>query len=112
MSIKEIQSAITDLMVDDESITTVGNCRSAAERIFSVANAANLSEPRAEISLIVNKKSSDPYDPDVHYALKAESREGVLWVNTVPTPGYPEYNRITNKPPGLIGKMIETDKVI
>ncbi len=97
---------------EDDRLTTPGECRYFATNGKRIAETADKTPPRCRIDVLVYP---DPLvgsdDEGVHYALRAVSPDGTLWVNLVPAPGFPQINQIIDRPFGLFFSMQRTDQV-
>ncbi|EKD65492.1 MAG: hypothetical protein ACD_50C00076G0005 [uncultured bacterium] len=111
MSIREVESSILDLRLEDDMLETPGMCRYAAERMLYVANESNLEEPRANIEILVWRKASST-EKDIHYALKASSPDGKIIFNPNPSPLFPQYVGPVEKAPGYIPQMTVTKEIL
>lgn len=113
MSLHEIQKAVNNKLREDEIPTDLGRCRDAAILLLRLAWAVDISEPRAEHSLLVwPDLPSDPTEQCVHYAFKATSTEGTLYINVIKEAGFPLFNQISDTPPGRLRNMKEVPEVI
>lgn len=112
MSLIEIQRAISRATEDDDLLTAPGMCRYSVEKLQVVARNADVTEPKATVSVLVYPGSLIVIDNEcIHYALKAVSPDGTLWLNLVPAPGFPQINQIIDCPIGLLPQMQTTDRV-
>jgi hypothetical protein len=110
MSIKEVDSAIRNLSINDEHMQTPEWCRYATEEMIKVAEKADVTPPHAKIEILVYPKASAA--EKIHYAVRASSPEGDEVFNPNPAPLFPQYIGSFNQAPGLISRMIVAQKIL